>query len=84
MGTSHTAKGFTAIDLNLKTVTIFDGSETRGYETRFIEALSKKASAEELQKEYPKRWRHTERILNRVREFCTEKQRTLLTISTGR
>ncbi|MEM0027058.1 MAG: RNA-guided endonuclease TnpB family protein [Ignisphaera sp.] len=63
----YAPKGFTAVDVNLRAVTTFDGSEARRYRTRFVEALSKRARAEELQKKYPKRWRYNERILNRVR-----------------
>ena len=52
-----------AIDINLKQVTIYDGSSVRRYEMRFIDALSKKARAEGLQKKYPERWRYNNRIL---------------------
>ena len=47
-------RGFTAIDINLKTITTYNGIEVRRYRTRFIEALSKKARAEELQRKYPR------------------------------
>ncbi|MEM0035402.1 MAG: RNA-guided endonuclease TnpB family protein [Desulfurococcus sp.] len=63
----YTPRGLTAVDVNLRIVTTFDGSEARRYRTRFVEALSKRARAEEIQKRYPKRWRYNERILNRVR-----------------
>ena len=63
----YTPRGFTAIDLNLRIITIFDGSEAKRYKTRFVEALSKRARAEELQRKYPERWRYNEKILNRVR-----------------
>ena len=56
-----------AIDVNLKAITTFNGIETRRFRTRFVEALSKRARAEELQKRYPKRWRYNERILGRIR-----------------
>jgi len=60
-------KGVTALDVNLKQVVAFDGLSTRRYRTRFINALSKRARGEELQKKYPKRWRYSSRILNRIR-----------------
>ena len=63
----YAPRGFMAIDINLKTITTFNGIEVRRFRTRFVEALSKRARAEELQKKYPKRWRYNERILNRVR-----------------
>ncbi|MEM0027348.1 MAG: hypothetical protein QXT53_06910 [Ignisphaera sp.] len=44
----YVPKGFTAVDLNLRTITTFDGSEARRYRTRFVEALSKRARAEEI------------------------------------
>ena len=59
--------GFTAIDVNLKTVVTFDSSEVKRYKTRFDEALSKRARAEEAQEKYPKRWRCNDRILSRVK-----------------
>ena len=63
----YAPRGFMAIDVNLKTITTFNGIEVRRFRTRLIEALSKKARAEELQKKYPKRWRYNERILGRIR-----------------
>ncbi|MEM1653227.1 MAG: RNA-guided endonuclease TnpB family protein [Ignisphaera sp.] len=74
----YAPKGLTAVDVNLKTVTTFDGSETRRYRTRFVEALSKKARAEEIQKRHPKRWRYNDRILNRVRALH-RKARNIIT-----
>ena len=60
-------RGLTAVDLNLRVVTVFNGSEARRYKTRFVEALGKRARAEELQRKYPERWRYNKKILNRVR-----------------
>ncbi|WP_252900620.1 RNA-guided endonuclease TnpB family protein [Vulcanisaeta sp. JCM 14467] len=60
-------RGFTAIDINLRTVTTYNGTEIRRYRTRLIDALSKRARAEELQRRYPKRWRYNERILSRIK-----------------
>jgi putative transposase len=65
----YTPKGLMALDINLRKVVAFDGRDTRRYETRFSEALSKRARAEELQKKYPKRWKYNERILRRVRSL---------------
>ncbi|MEM0029058.1 MAG: RNA-guided endonuclease TnpB family protein, partial [Ignisphaera sp.] len=74
----YVPKGLTAVDVNLRTVTTFDGSETRRYRTRFVEALSKKARAEEIQKRYSKRWRYNEKTLNRVRALH-RKARNIIT-----
>ena len=63
----YAPRGFMAIDVNLKTIATFNGYEVRRYRTRFTDALSKRAMAEELQGKYPKRWRYNKRILNRVR-----------------
>ena len=63
----YTPKGLMTLDINLRMVTAYDGSEVRRYRTRFVEALSKRKRAEELQKKYPKRWRFNEKILSRVR-----------------
>jgi putative transposase len=65
----YVPKGLTAIDINLRNITTFNGYKIKRYRTRFIEALSKRARAEELQKRYPKRWRYNERILSRVRSL---------------
>jgi IS605 OrfB family transposase len=62
-------RGIIALDINLKVVTAYDGSEIRRFRTRFVDALSKRRRAEELQKKYPKRWRYNEKILSRVREL---------------
>lgn len=55
------------IDVNLRMVTVFDGSKARRYKMRSVEALSKKTRAEELQEKYPKRWRYNKRILSRIK-----------------
>ncbi len=70
-------KGVVAIDTNLKQIVAFNGSSVRRYETRFVEALSERARAEEIQKKYPKRWRYNQRILNRVR-FLYRKARNIV------
>ena len=53
----YTPRDAIALDVNLRHVVAYDGSSIRRYRTRFINALSKKARAEELQKKYPKRWK---------------------------
>ena len=63
----YAPRRFMAIDVNLKNVTLFNGSEVRRYKTRFVEALSKRARAEELQRKYSRMWRYNEGILNRVK-----------------
>jgi putative transposase len=65
----YTPKGLMTLDINLRTITIYDGSKVRRYRTRFVDALSKRKRAEDLQKRYPKRWRYNEKILSRVREL---------------
>jgi putative transposase len=65
----YTPRGMVALDINLRVVTMYDGSDIRRYKTRFMDALSKKKRAEELQKKYPKRWRYNEKIFNRVRKL---------------
>jgi len=62
-------KGTIALDENLRHVVAYDGSSIRRYKTRFINALGRKARAEELQKKYSKRWRYNTRILNRIKKL---------------
>ncbi|MCC6057207.1 MAG: zinc ribbon domain-containing protein, partial [Desulfurococcaceae archaeon] len=45
----------------------YDGSDVRRYKTGFVDVLSKRKRAEELQKKYAKRWRFNEKILSRVK-----------------
>jgi len=56
-------------DVNLRNIVSYDGSRVRRYRTRFIDALGKRARAEEIQRKYSKRWRYNEKILNRVRNL---------------
>jgi len=65
----YTPRGIVALDINLRTITIYDGSKVRRYRTRFVDVLSKRKRAEDLQKKYSKRWRYNEKILSRVREL---------------
>jgi len=65
----YTPKGLMALDINLKMVAAYDGFEVRRFRTRFVEALSKRKRAEDLQSKYPERWRYNEKILSRVREL---------------
>jgi len=62
-------KGIIALDTNIRMVTAYDGSEVRRYRARFVDALSKRKRAENLQSKYPKRWRFNGKILSRVREL---------------
>ena len=55
------------LDTNLRTATTYGGSKIGRYKTRFVDALSKRRRAEELQKKYPKRWRYNEKILSRIK-----------------
>ena len=63
----YVPRGAIGLDMNLRQITTCDGSNVRRYRTRFIDALSKRARAEELQKKYHKRWGYNKRILSRVR-----------------
>jgi len=65
----YTPRGSLAFDVNLRHIAVYDGSNVRRYGTRFIDALSKRARAEELQRKHPKRWRCNRRILNRIRSL---------------
>jgi len=65
----YAPRGIIALDVNLKTITAYNGSEIRRFKTRFVDALSKRKRAEELQEKYPKRWRYNERILSRIRSL---------------
>ena len=63
----YAPRGIIALDINLRTITAYDGSDVRRYKTGFVDALSKRKRAEELQKKYAKRWRFNEKILSRVK-----------------
>ncbi len=65
----YAPKGVIALDVNLKVITAYDGCRVRRFETRFVEALSRRKRAEELQEKYHERWRHNKRILHRVRSL---------------
>jgi putative transposase len=65
----YVPKDIIALDINLKAVTAYNGSKVRRFRTRFVDALSKRRRAEELQKKYPKKWRYNEKILERVRSL---------------
>ncbi len=56
-----------SVDINLRQIVLFDGGRVRRIDTRFIEALSLKAHAENIQRRYPRRWRYNSRILGRIR-----------------
>jgi len=62
-------RGIIALDVNLRAITTYNGSEVRRFKTRFADALTKRKRAEELQGKYPKRWRRNEKILNRIRSL---------------
>ena len=65
----YAPRSIIALDVNLKTITTYNGSEIRRFKTRFVDALSKRKRAEELQEKYPKRWRYNKRILSRTRSL---------------
>jgi len=55
-----------AVDLNLKTLTLYDGKRVRRIRTRYPEALRLKHLAEEVQKRHPYSWRRSKRLLKLV------------------
>jgi len=65
--TPYTSRSVLALDVNLRHIVTYDGSSDRRYRTRFINALSKRARAEEIQRKYPKKWKYNEKILKRIR-----------------
>jgi len=67
--TPYIPRGVIALDANLRRIVSYDGSEVRRYRTRFVDALGKRARAEEIQRKYSERWRYNEKILNRVRNL---------------
>jgi len=67
--TPYIPRGVIALDVNLRHVVSYDGSKVRRYRTRFVDALGKRARAEDIQRKYPRRWRFNEEILSRVRKL---------------
>lgn len=65
----YAPRGIIAPDVNLRAIAVYDGFEVKRFKTRFVDALSKKKCAEELQEKYPKRWKYSERILSRIRSL---------------
>nr|WP_198002052.1 RNA-guided endonuclease TnpB family protein [Caldivirga maquilingensis] len=69
-GDGFTPTGLVAVDINMSGVVV--GSDDEHYvriPTRLEDAHHYKALAELLQRKYPKRWRESRRILNRIRHF---------------
>ena len=58
-----------SLDINLKKIVVYDGVRVRRVDTRFFEAYSLKVHAEKLQKKYPRMWRYSKRVFNRVRNL---------------
>ena len=63
----YTPRGAVAVDMNLRHIVTYNGSSVRRHRTKFVDALSKRARAEELMRKYPKRWRYNEEMLSRVK-----------------
>ena len=59
-------KRILAVDLNLKTLTLYDGKRVRRIRTRYPEALRLKHLAEEVQRRHPYSWRRSKRLLKLV------------------
>ena len=51
----YTPQGVIGLDINLVKLVYYDGKKVRGVDTPFLEALSLRAKAEEIQRKYPKR-----------------------------
>jgi len=79
----YTPRGLMALDINLRTVTAYDGFEVRRFGTRFIDALSKRRRAEDLQRKYPGRWRHNEKILSKVKALHRKARNIVATESSA-
>jgi len=67
----YTPLGVIGLDINLVKLVYYDGKKVRRKDTPFVKALSLRAKAEEIQRKYPKRWRHNERMLKRIRSLHT-------------
>jgi len=67
-----------ALDLNLKTITLYDGGNVRRLKTRCPEALRLKHLAEEVQKRHPYSWRRNSRLLDLVRSLHKRSARIVL------
>jgi putative transposase len=65
----YSPKELISLDINLRKIVTYDGKSVRRIDTRFVEALSLKVRVERIQKKYPRMWRYSERILNRVRSL---------------
>jgi hypothetical protein len=63
----YVPRGIIALDVNLRMVTAYDGPKVRRCKTRFVDALSKRRRAEDLQKKYSNRWKYSKKILSRVK-----------------
>ena len=62
-------RGIIAIDVNLRDVTLYDGSGVRYLATRFDRALGLKKYAERVQRLHPRTWRRSRRLLERIRRY---------------
>jgi len=62
-------RGAIGLDVNLVKLVFYDGKKVRREDTPFVEALSLRAKAEEIQRKYSKRWRYNKRTLNRVKSL---------------
>ncbi len=65
----YNPKRLISLDINLKKVVVYDGRSVKRIDTRFVEALYLKIHAERVQKKYPRMWRYSKRILNRIRSL---------------
>ena len=62
-------KKLISLDINLGKIVVYDGRSIRRIDTRFTEALSPKIHAERIQKKYPRMWRYSKRILDRIKKL---------------
>jgi putative transposase len=71
-------RGIIALDINLRTITAYDGSKVRRYRAKFVDALGKRKRVEDLMRRYPERWRFNENILSKVKALH-RKSRNIVT-----
>ena len=77
----YAPRGILALDLNLKTITLYDGKRVRRIRTRYPEALRLKHLAEDVQKKHPYPWRRNPRLMALVGSLHRRSARIVLDLS---
>ena len=67
-----------ALDINLKQLTLYDGTRVRRLKTRYIEALRLKHLAEYVQRRHPYSWRRSEKLRELVGSLHRRGRRVVL------